>query len=161
MSLELYLAATALAASTVSLALALRSRGLCGRAMRAVEEIAAALEGVGSRPLRTPLARRKRYVVFRAVSSGPLRPEEVEKALEASLAELFGRPALAESRLELVFYDEKTGYGVLRVARAWRSRVLLATALARRVGERRIFVVPVKVTGSAKRARELVAELTR
>ncbi|MEB3816500.1 MAG: hypothetical protein LRS46_00955 [Desulfurococcales archaeon] len=98
---------------------------------------------------------RRRYVVFEALPGG-FREEEVREALKLSFERLSGALGIALSNVNLVYFDERTSRGILRVRSEYKSLALAALALTRNVGGRRALLVPLATTGTLKRARRLL-----
>ena len=119
-----------------------------GRALESVEA-EDALERLRRR-------RRRRYIVFRLVtedgSSPP--PDEVERALLRSLERLGGQLAVALGRVQLVYYNPDLMAGIVRASHDTKYLVLAAMGMVRRVAGKRALMVPVRTTGTIKRAKQ-------
>ncbi|KSW11429.1 hypothetical protein CF15_00795 [Pyrodictium occultum] len=103
--------------------------------------------------------RRRRYIAFYIVYEGdePPSPEEVEQAVKRAVERLAGQLTVALSRLQLVYYDPERAAGVLRASHDTKYLVLAALGLVRRVGGRRAVIIPVRTSGTIKRAKQALA----
>ncbi|NOZ88399.1 MAG: hypothetical protein GXO15_00550 [Crenarchaeota archaeon] len=99
--------------------------------------------------------RRRRYIVFRVVTEDgqPPAPEELEKAILRSLERLGGQLAVALGRVQLVYYHSERMAGIVRASHDTKYLVLAALGLVRRVGGRRALLIPLKTTGTIRRAK--------
>ena len=98
--------------------------------------------------------RRRRYIVFHVVSEKePPAAEEVEKAVLRSLERLAGQLTIALGNVQLVYYQPDTGAGIIACTHDTKYLVLAAMGLVRRVGGQRVVLVPVRTTGTIKRAK--------
>ena len=98
--------------------------------------------------------RRRRYIVFHVVTDGePPEPGDVEKAVLKSLERLAGQLTVALGNVQLVYYQPDTGAGIIACTHDTKYLVLAAMGLVRRIGGRRAVLVPVRTTGTIKRAR--------
>ncbi|MCE4611166.1 MAG: hypothetical protein F7B17_04250 [Desulfurococcales archaeon] len=156
--MELYLAVALLATSTLAGAIAgyvagdMRARrvervlSVLGLTAYAERRLARLYRKTASRPKR-------RYIVFEVLSEGPLESRVMEDALRREFAMLFGKTALAASGLSLVDFNPKTMRGVVRVRREFKVHALAAMGALRSVGNVRVMIVPIAVSGTLKRAR--------
>ncbi|MGC8679530.1 MAG: Rpp14/Pop5 family protein [Fervidicoccaceae archaeon] len=100
---------------------------------------------------------RKRYIIFEVLSRDAIDGETVKKHIKSAVAKLFGEPTVMSSGISLIFYDEKTNIGILRVNRESVSLVIASFHIAGKEGkEKKLMLVPIKVTGSLKKAKELI-----
>ena len=121
---------------------------------RALAELA-----VSSRSLRA-LERasrkpRRRYIAFYMVVEDGVAPDP--KALEASIRRsverLAGMLGLAEANVSLAYYDPSRMVGIVRTTNTAKHVVLAALGMVRRVAGKRVLIVPVRTTGTIKRAK--------
>ncbi|ABM80416.1 Rpp14/Pop5 family protein [Hyperthermus butylicus] len=103
--------------------------------------------------------RRRRYIAFYVVYEGdsPPQAEEVEKAIVRAVERLAGQLTVALARLQLVYYDHVRGAGIVRATNDTKYVVLAAMGLVRSIGGRRVLLVPVRTTGTIKRAKKALA----
>lgn len=130
-----------------------RLTGLIANVLKA----SGALEALSQKAQYRP---RKRYIIFRLLSEKPMPPSRVEGLIRRQVRDLYGDYGIAESRLHLVYYNPGTGYGVVRTTQMWKDKLIVALSLLRSMDGSRILVIPVRVTGSIKRAREIIREHT-
>uniref|UniRef100_A0A7J3ZN55 Ribonuclease P protein component 2 n=1 Tax=Fervidicoccus fontis TaxID=683846 RepID=A0A7J3ZN55_9CREN len=110
-----------------------------------------------SRALNQQLKKRKRYIVFRVISEAPIKTEDLERAIEETLTTLFGKPSIGDSRFSLVYHSDESGYGIIRVSSDWKNRAILALSLVREVNRSKTFIVPIRTTGTIRKARETIS----
>ncbi|HIQ23550.1 MAG TPA: hypothetical protein EYH50_00695 [Pyrodictium delaneyi] len=103
--------------------------------------------------------RRRRYIAFIIVYEGeqPPSPQEVERAIVRAAERLTGQLTVALARLQLVYYDPERAAGILRVSHDTKYLVLAALGLVRRIGDSRAVIIPVRTTGTIKRAKRALA----
>ncbi len=99
--------------------------------------------------------RRRRYIAFYIVYEGeePPSPQEVEKAILRAVERLGGQLSVALGRVQLVYYDPERAAGIIRCTHDTKYVVLAAMGLVRRIGRRRAVIVPVRTSGTIKRAK--------
>lgn len=95
---------------------------------------------------------RKRYMIFEVLSEGYLRRDELEKELRSTFRNLFGELHLARSSLSIQYYDERLRIGILKYNHVYRFKVLVALGLIRRVGSLKTMLIPIRTTGTLRRA---------
>lgn len=103
---------------------------------------------------------RKRYMVFELIPvSGELSGlgrRHVEEAIENVSKLLFGTLGYELMRPTLVYYDESRAVGIISFKHSWRNHILLALSLIKEVGGVKVMAVPVKTTGTRRRALEYI-----
>lgn len=97
---------------------------------------------------------RKRYIVFEVMSS----VEEVDwRGLESEIrgvvSKVLGLHGLAESGVKLVYYNESSRRGVLKVRESYKYQVIGLLGLVRSLNGAPVMLTPITVTGSLKRAK--------
>lgn len=102
--------------------------------------------------------RRRRYIVFQVITEDgqPVNPNELEKAIVRSVTRLAGDLTVAKGRIRLVYYHPDKMLGILAATHDTKYLVIASMALARRVGERRVLLIPLKTTGTIKRAKKVI-----
>ena len=95
--------------------------------------------------------RRKRYLKFRLHRDGisPAGKKIVEE-IRKSLLSLYGEMAVADSRLYMSEYDEKSGVGVLQCNASLLDRVITSAVLISSIEKTRISFEPRKTSGTLK-----------
>ncbi len=145
------------AASAAALALAAYTQRSLRGLERLVEEV---LEAAGSRErIARALARarekpRDRYIVFEVASAARPRLEDVEEAIIGVARSVLGAAGLVDSRLRLVYYDESSRRGILRVRNTYKYHALAILGLVRRAGGAPVMIIPVSTHGTIKSARK-------
>jgi len=100
--------------------------------------------------------RRRRYIAFIVVveSGKPPEPQEIEKAILDAVKKVGGEIMVADARPRLVYYDPLRGLGVISASHTTKYIVLAALGIVRRVGRRKVLVIPIRTTGTIKRAKK-------
>lgn len=99
--------------------------------------------------------RGKRYLVFLLLQEKPERRVEVvggwiTDALKRGLGEL----EFSLCRPHLIYFSPRRGRGVLRVNKECVAKVITCLSLERRMGNSKVLFVPIRTTGTLKRARK-------
>ncbi|RLG89406.1 MAG: hypothetical protein DRO15_00500 [Thermoprotei archaeon] len=99
----------------------------------------------------------KRYIVFEIFDSG-INIEELRSALIDSLSRELGILNLASCNIKLIWFSAKKRCGILRVKGPYACipSVLSALSLVRDLNNRKVIIVPIKVSGTLKRARKYI-----
>jgi len=100
--------------------------------------------------------RRRRYIAFYIVYEGnePPSPQEVEKAIIRAIERLGGQLSVALGGVQLVYYDPERAAGVIRCTHDTKYVVLAAMGIIRKVGGKRAIIIPVRTSGTIKRAKK-------
>ncbi len=104
---------------------------------------------------------RRRYIVFTIISSNKFLKQEIEEALRAKLSSLYGIIGLAKSDPQLVYYEPELKRGIIRTSHLTKDYVLAALSLIKEVNGKKLLVIPVKTTGTIKRARKILYSLRK
>lgn len=102
---------------------------------------------------------RKRYVVFATVCEERVRSSELKDAVSAKFKELFSESTYYKASPQLLFFDENTERGVYRVAHLYVDYFIVALGLVKTVENKRCVIVPLRTTGTLRKARELARKL--
>jgi len=102
---------------------------------------------------------RKRYLIFQVLAENTLSKNDVEKVFNKVFNEFFGILGGGEANPKLVLYDDKSMRGVLRFVHTQRSKVLFALAMVSEVTDGKIGFIPLKITGTLRKAKEIVKTL--
>ena len=98
---------------------------------------------------------RRRYIVFEVIPGGFSR-EDVERAIEEAAKRVLGVVGVGNMGLKLVYYSEERSRGALRVRNEWKYAALAVLGFVRRIGDARVTLVPLSVTGSIKKAKKII-----
>jgi len=107
--------------------------------------------------LRKP---RKRYIVFQVVSEKTLSRDEVKSIIDGLIKETFGLIGSGNINAKLISYDENNMKGILRCVHSYRDAVLFALAMASVKTKDKVNIIPLKTTGTLRKAREIVKTLS-
>lgn len=102
---------------------------------------------------------RKRYVVFSIVSSEELDKHLVERAIRGQYRKYFGELHLVKADPQLIYFDQKLQRGVVRVTHAYVESLIAVLSLIREVNSHKCLFIPLKTTGTIKRARRALYAL--
>lgn len=132
--------------------------GTASRQALVEKALAHALASVEAEDALEKLARRRRrrYIAFYIVAEEgpPMDPRDVEKAILSQLERLGGQLAVALGRVQLVYYHPDRMAGIIRASHDTKYLVLAAMGLVRRIAGRRALIIPVRTTGTIKRAKK-------
>jgi len=110
------------------------------------------IAGIRRRASRRP---KRRYIVFRVVSGSEVNERGLNLALLQAARRLVGASVVADSGLQLVYYNPITMKGVLRVRGEYRNLAFGVLGIVRSVGDTRVVLLPLTTAGTIKRARRL------
>jgi len=99
---------------------------------------------------------RRRYVVFEVVTSSEVSEEDVRAAIDGSFKRLFGEVGYASVEPKLIFYDKIARRGILRVRSTGLQSLMAALSVIRKVGSAEAMVVPLRVSGTIRKARKYI-----
>ncbi len=121
---------------------------------RALAELATSARSIRAleRAARKP---RRRYIAFYLVTEDakPPSPESLERAVRKSVERLAGLLGLAEANVALAYYDPERMAGIVRTTNTAKYVVLAALGMVRRIDGKRAMIIPVRTTGTIKRAK--------
>ena len=125
-----------------------------GRLLESVITVARARE---LSRLRKTLSRKpkKRYIVFTIVSEADISEKRLQQELIRLTRRIIGTAGLANSGLQLVYYNPVTRRGVLRVRAQYKNLALGVLGLLREVDGEHIIVIPLTTSGTIKRAKKI------
>lgn len=98
---------------------------------------------------------RRRYVVFSAICEDRVGFSELQEAVSSKFCELFSENMYYKASPQLVLFDENTQRGVYRVTHLYLDYLIAALGLVKSVRGRKCILVPLRTTGTLKKAREL------
>jgi len=101
---------------------------------------------------------RKRYVVFTALCEERVSQRDVENAISETMKKHYGVSIYRKASPQVILYDESTGRGVVRVLHAYTSYLIATLGLTKRAGGKNCLIVPIKTTGTLRKAREILSK---
>jgi len=107
---------------------------------------------------------RSRYVIFRVLplcSNYSISREVVEEGIVSKFKELFGLVNLRRAGVSVIYFDEGKLIGVVRVKHVFRMQLLTALGLVKELGGCGVVIVPIRTTGTLKRARKYIKYLIK
>ncbi|MFX0106659.1 MAG: Rpp14/Pop5 family protein [Candidatus Hodarchaeota archaeon] len=94
---------------------------------------------------------RRRYLLFHIHLDGPsFGGKQLTNDLRKNLHSLYGEVAVADSRLYINEYDEKSCTGILHCTSEMLEMVAISAVLLSQVGETRISFEPRKTSGTIR-----------
>lgn len=97
---------------------------------------------------------RKRYIVFTIVSEHSFSRKEIEEAVRKNINKVYGFIGLARADPKLVYYEPSLKKGVIRTSHLEKELVITALSLVREVNGKKLVIIPLKTTGTIKRAKK-------
>lgn len=160
--LAISLSLIAIAISALTLAYARRLSSMIRRNSEVLEALLSStdLSKAIEKARRTAAMKpKRRYIVFEIIP-GNLDYAKVEAALNETLRKLVGIVGESSSRIKLLYFDKRRSRGIIRVRREYKYLALAVLGLTRSIAGRRVIIIPLAVTGSIKRAKQLVGKST-
>lgn len=137
-----------------SLILAVLTSALLVKAYKLYKTLASLLE-----PQVKAKKLRKRYIVFAAICEHRVSYKDVEKAIEKTFLELYGKAYLQKASPKVVLFDENLQRGIIRVSHLYKDHLISVLGLVKNIGDSKCIVAPLKTTGTIKKAREYLGKL--
>lgn len=105
---------------------------------------------------RPTLRERKRYIVFRVIGDGTFLYENLRNALYDSIAGWLGGNEMGKADVHIIrnLWDGRSRTGFIRCAPKYVDDVKTALALVRQIGDSRVIIHTLRVSGTIKSARE-------
>lgn len=105
---------------------------------------------------RPTLRSRKRYIVFRVENDGSLVYENVRNAIYDSAAKWIGENEMGEAEVHIVrnLWDGRTKTGFIRCTPKYVDDVKTSLALIHQIGDARVLIHTLRVSGTIKSAKE-------
>jgi len=103
-----------------------------------------------------PSKPRKRYVVFTLACSGNPSREVIEKHVENAFTTYYGKAVLAKASPQLIFMDEAVRKGVYRVSHLYVKHLISLFTIPLETGECKCLIIPLKTTGTLKKALKII-----
>jgi len=106
--------------------------------------------------LSPTLRERRRYLAFKVVSEKKISLTDLSGAIWHSILNFLGELGTAQANVWLVknIYDEKNQLGLIRCAHTAVEQVRAALALVNRIGDQRVIIKVIGVSGTIKAARK-------
>jgi len=161
------LALTALSLSAISLVIVLYLYRCCRGVNSRVTLLASAL---GSRAVKayvkTVEAReerreRRRYLVVRLIHANKLGKAGLESLLLNAYEKLFGSSRTLTAGLKVIDLDEGAGTAIVRFKAQRKWEVLAALGAVENLSEGKVMVIPLRISGTLRKAKEYVKRMTR
>jgi len=98
------------------------------------------------------LREKKRYIFFRIHSEGNVKFEEMKNAVMNSIINWLGEKdtGLAKPRIIKNMWNEKEQTGVLKCSHRYADDVKVSLGLVHQIGENRVIIETLKVSGTIK-----------
>jgi ribonuclease P/MRP protein subunit POP5 len=100
---------------------------------------------------------RKRYLVFEIASSKQIDAGLLENAIREKYKELFGTTNLADSYLKLIYFNNVTNRGIIRIKHIYIDYLISSLALLRKIDNNDILIIPIRTSGTINRAKKLLS----
>ena len=97
----------------------------------------------------------RRYIVFQVIGESEVSERSLSLALNQAARRLVGASTLADSGLQLVYYNPVTMRGVIRVRREYRNLVFGVLGIVRNVGDVSVVLSPITTAGTIKKAKKI------
>lgn len=117
------------------------------------ERIARSLAKVREKP-------RKRYILFRVESSVKLSEKSVSKALIEAFRRVVGEAGLTASGVHLVYYDEVSKIGAIRIRSDYKYQALAIMGMIRVIDGNRVSIIPLGTSGTLKSVLKRIKKFT-
>ncbi len=105
---------------------------------------------------RPTLREGRRYIVFSIISDGSFLYENMRNALYDSIASWLGENEMGKADVHIIrnLWDGRRKAGFIRCAPKYVDDVKTALALVSQIGDSRVIVHTIRVSGTIKSARE-------
>ncbi len=104
---------------------------------------------------------RKRYLVFAILTEQRIDKKSLEEAIRTHWVRFFGEKSLIKTDPQLIYYDPSVKRGVIRVAHLYKDELIALMSTIKKIGEADCLLVPLKTTGTIKKARKLLYSLRK
>ncbi|MEM2024789.1 MAG: Rpp14/Pop5 family protein [Desulfurococcaceae archaeon] len=99
---------------------------------------------------------RKRYIVFAVICESKATPDGVHEAIERTFLEYYGRGTFHRASPYLMLFDETSQRGIYRVSHMFVDHMLASMGLVKKIDGNKCVIIPLRTTGSLKRAQKYV-----
>jgi len=102
--------------------------------------------------LSPTLREKERYISFKIISEEPIIYSDLESAIWTQLLEFYGELGLSQMSLRIVknLWDENAQIGVIKCNNKSVTKVIAGLGLVTRLGEARIIIKILKISGTIK-----------
>ena len=106
--------------------------------------------------IRPSLRPRKRYLVFRVVSEGPVDYTNMRNMIWSTLSEWMGEDDMARANIRLIknLWNPKQKKGFLQCGHKYVDKVKVGLALIHQIGDQRVIFQTLRVSGTIKSGKE-------
>ncbi len=104
---------------------------------------------------------RKRYIVFAILTEQKIDKKSLEEAIRTHWVRFFGEKSLIKADPQLIYYDPSVKRGVIRVSHLYKDELIALMSTIKKIGEADCLLVPLKTTGTIKKARKLLYSLRK
>jgi len=104
---------------------------------------------------------RKRYIIFKVVSENDRRfsKEEILRGCLYAVHSFLGDNRMGDANIYLIDWNENFGIGILKTTHKTKDDVIVALSLLSAINETKISVIPLNITGTIKKAKEIIMSL--
>lgn len=106
--------------------------------------------------LRMSKKRRKRYMVFEVISDKEINSGLLDYEVRAAFRKLFGELHLARAAIAIQYFNSKTNMGVIKYSHLYKYKLLTSLGVVRKVGDVKVNIIPLKTTGTLRKALKYV-----
>uniref|UniRef100_A0A7C4D9F8 Ribonuclease P protein component 2 n=2 Tax=Staphylothermus marinus TaxID=2280 RepID=A0A7C4D9F8_STAMA len=104
---------------------------------------------------------RKRYIVFSIISNSSFNKQLLEKTIRDSYRKYFGEISLIQADPQLIYFDYSLQRGIIRTTNLHKNSVVITLSLIREINSSKCLIIPLKTTGTIKKARRILYKLHR
>lgn len=102
---------------------------------------------------------RKRYIVFSLVGEDKIPLESINEVLKKTFIKYYGESIYGKASPRIILYDENTGRGILRVANLFVDHAIATLGLIKDIDGKKCLIIPIRTTGTLKKAREYMLKI--
>ncbi len=110
------------------------------------------------KPILPSLKEKKRYMVFKIISSKKIAKAIVFESILYSYKENFGDIGLARAGIQLVDYDEETNTGILRVGNTYVDNARYSFAMVKKIDDMDVIIFTKGISGTIKKSKAKFAK---
>jgi len=104
---------------------------------------------------------RKRYIIFVILSGRNFTKKEIEDTVRETFTKYFGEQTLVKADPQLIYFEPSIQRGVIRTSHIYKDYVIASLGLIRKINDTPCLFIPLKTTGTIKRARKILYRLRR
>ena len=108
---------------------------------------------------KSPKKIRKRYVVFTVSSETRFKTMELKEGIEKIFIEYYGKSLYHKTSPQLIFFDEEGQRGVYRTTHLYVDYLIATMGLVKSINGRKCLIIPIRTTGTLKKARKYMEKL--